>query len=118
MTGVPVIVVAPDDHALRMLDVTLRLGGFASMPRSSVDDARRLRNGDPRPLAVVIDLRDRALPLEGADVRTLQDELRVPVVVIVGDDPAVDRGGYERAGARVLVDPYPPAELYRAVGRA
>ena len=113
MTPLPVLLVAADDHALRMLDVTLRLGGFTSLPRASVADAARARPGDDPPLAVVIDL-------GGADdgvepVRGLVEQLAVPVVVILPAGAESERARYESAGARVLHQPYAPADLYAAV---
>ena len=115
MRELPVLVVAPDDHAFRMLDVTLRLVGFTSVPRRSVDEARKLRPGDHRPRAVVVD----GTTLPAADeVSALVEELRVPVVVVLREGREQEREVFEGAGARVIVGDFDPDELHDAIAEA
>ena len=108
----PILVVAADDHVFRMLDVTLRLGGFNAVPRRSITEARRLRPGDHRPRAVVVD--GGTAPV-AAEIRELVAELGVPVVVVLAAAPDADRRRFEAAGARVLVGDYEPDRLHAAV---
>ena len=115
MRELPVLVVAPDDHAFRMLDVTLRLVGLTSVPRRSVEEARKLRPGDHRPRAVVVD----ASTLPAVDeVSALVQELDVPVVVVIAEGLDDERAAFEDAGARVIVGEYDPDELHDAIAEA
>ena len=114
MTPPHILVVAADDHRMRSLDATLRLGGFTSLPRRSVAEARRLRAGTARPDAVLVDLEGE--PETGPDLlRELVDEVGVPVVAVLAAGSALDPSGFLVPGVRLLVEPYEPTTLYAAL---
>ena len=112
----PVVVISPDERWLRVLEITLRLGGFQPVARRSIRDAMHLRSGEERPSAVVLDL---GADSEAGDVEAARQLLADPgvrMVVILPERLAPDRGRIEQSGVAVLVRPYPPSALYRALG--
>jgi len=119
-----VLIIAPDERWLRVLEATLKLGGYQPIARRSVDEALRLRVGDEQPMAVVLDL--------GADsgggaldsIQTLLRERNVlssprsKVVVILPELLGDLRTELEGTDVEVVVRPYPPSRLYAALGPA
>ncbi|OGO57678.1 MAG: hypothetical protein A2V85_02945 [Chloroflexi bacterium RBG_16_72_14] len=109
------LVVSPDERWLRVLEVTVRLGGHRTVSRRSVADALRVRAGDVAPRAVVIDLRARWSTEEVDAVRVLLDGSTVPAIVILPERLESERSRVASAGATVLISPYRPSELYAAL---
>ena len=118
MSRLPVLVVASDDRSIRILEVTLRLGGFTAVARRSLTDARRLRADDADVQAIVIDLGPDSVAAEADAVRELLGDTRAPVVVILPEHFAGERASYGETGAHVLVRPYAPSALYAALEAA
>jgi DNA-binding NtrC family response regulator len=118
MGAVPVLVIAPDERWLRVLEVTLKLGGFQPVARRSIDEARRLRSGDERAQAVVLDLGADSNASDLEAIRQLLEEVSLPMVVILPERMGEHRGRFEEAGASVLVRPYPPSDLHAALRHA
>jgi DNA-binding response OmpR family regulator len=110
-----VLVVSPDERWLRVLEVTVRLGGHRTVSRRSVPDALRVREGDVAPRAVVIDLRARWSSDEVDAVRALLEGSTVPAIVILPERLESERDRVASAGATVLISPYRPSELYAAL---
>jgi DNA-binding response OmpR family regulator len=113
--GGQVLIVSPDERWLRVLEVTLRLGGHQTVSRRSVSEALRLREGDDPPRAIVLDLGVDSTEGEVDAVRTLLGESGLPAVVILPERLGAERERFAAAGATVLVRPYRPSELYAAL---
>ena len=111
----PVLIVSPDERWLRVLEVTIGLGGHRTISRRSVGDALRVRAGDSPPKAIVFDLGANWTPQELEAVRSLLAETSVPAIVILPERLESERDRVMAAGATVLVRPYPPSELYAAL---
>ena len=109
-----VLIVSPDDRWLRVLEVTLRLGGHQTVSRRSVSEALRLRAGDTA-RAIVLDLGVDSTAGEVDAVRALLGESALPAVVILPERLGHERETFAAAGATVLVRPYRPSELYAAL---
>jgi hypothetical protein len=110
--GAPsVVVVAVDERALRVLEITIRLGGYQPLARRTIEEATRVREGEAAPVATVVELRD----LDGdelAELAALVEGAAAPVAVIVPQPFAAERERVAAVGATVLVHPYRPSDLY------
>lgn len=119
-----VLIIAPDERWLRVLEATLKLGGYQPIARRSVDEALRLRASDERPIAAVLDLGVDSGAIEVDTIRVLlaEHELlrdqRWKIVVILPERLAHMREALGIDGVHVLVRPYPPSQLYAAIGIA
>lgn len=112
-----ILVVSGDDRWRRVLEVILRLGGATTVSRRSIADA--LGDGAKRGVrAVLLDLGDMASPEEVVAIRRMAREGRKPIVIILPERLAGERERFASDGATVLVRPYRPSELYRALGLA
>lgn len=111
-----VLIVSADQRWLRVLEVTIRLGGAETISRRSVGEALRgsAIEGEP-PTAIVVDLGAQSTPDELEDVRGLVNENSLPAVVILPDGLAAESDRFASAGATVLIRPYRPSELYAAL---
>jgi DNA-binding response OmpR family regulator len=110
-----VLVVSPDERWLRVLEVTLRLGGFEPLMRRSVVEALRTRAGDERPRAIVLDLGTDTTPREVDSIREILGENTLPAIVILPERLDSQREVFRATGAQVLVRPYAPSALYAAL---
>jgi DNA-binding response OmpR family regulator len=113
--GGQVLIVSPDERWLRVLEVTLHLGGHQTVSRRSVTEALRLRAGDDSPRALVLDLGVDSTAGEVDAVRELLGQSDLPAVVILPERLGSQRDAFAAAGATVLVRPYRPSELYAAL---
>jgi DNA-binding response OmpR family regulator len=113
--AVPVLVIAPDERWLRVLEVSLKLGGFVPIARRSIDEASRWRSGDERASVVVLDLGADSRAPDLATIRDLLGDAALPMVVILPQRLEAGREQFERAGASVVVRPYQPSTLYAAI---
>lgn len=124
MGSVTVLVIAPDERWLRVLEATLRLGGYRTITRRSIDEAVRLRASDPLPTAVVIDMGADVRPDEVGVIRGLLTEHRMlrqdaaKLIMILPEQLAELRHQFVEGdpGIEVLVRPYPPSSLFAAIG--
>ena len=112
----PVVVIAPDERWLRVLEITLRLGDFQPIARRSIREAMVLRAGEDQPSAVLLDLGADSDARDIEAVRELLSDADVRMVVILPARLAAEREQIERSGAVVLIRPYRPSQLYRALG--
>jgi DNA-binding response OmpR family regulator len=110
-----VLVVSPDERWLRVLEVTLRLGGFEPLMRRSVVEALRTRAGDEQPRAIVLDLGTDTTPGEVDSIREVLGEATMPAIVILPERLESQRDAFRTTGARVIVRPYAPSALYAAL---
>jgi DNA-binding response OmpR family regulator len=110
-----VLVVSPDERWLRVLEVTLRLGGFEPLMRRSVVEALRTRAGDEAPRAIVLDLGTDTTPREVDSIREILGESTLPAIVILPERLDSQRETFRATGAQVLVRPYAPSALYAAL---
>jgi DNA-binding response OmpR family regulator len=110
-----VLVVSPDERWLRVLEVTLRLGGFQPLMRRSVVEALRTRAGDEQPRAIVLDLGTDTTPKEVDSIREILGESTLPAIVILPERLDHQREVFRATGAQVLVRPYAPSALYAAL---
>ena len=115
MASPPVLVIGTDDRWLRVLEVTLRLGGFTPVVRRSLADAERLRGDDDRLHAVIFDLEADSAVEEARAARRLHEELQIPVIIVLPETLADEQEMFTDAGLRVLVRPYPPSALFEAL---
>jgi DNA-binding response OmpR family regulator len=115
---VPVLVIAPDERWLRVLEVSLKLGGFVPIARRSIDEASRFRSGDERAPVAVLDLGADSRAADLATIRDLLGDPSMPTVVILPQRLDAIRDQFERAGASVVVRPYQPSTLYAAIRAA
>lgn len=106
---------SPDERWLRVLEVTLRLGGFEPLMRRSVVEALRTRAGDEQPRAIVLDLGTDTTPGEVDSIREVLGETTMPAVVILPQRLEAQREVFRATGARVIVRPYAPSALYAAL---
>lgn len=113
--GGQVLIVSPDERWLRVLEVTLHLGGHQTVSRRSVTEALRLRAGDDSPRALVLDLGVDSTAGEVDAVRDLLGQSDLPAVVILPERLGSQRDAFAATGATVLVRPYRPSELYAAL---
>lgn len=123
MVGATVLIIAPDERWLRLLEAMLKLGGYQPIARRSVDEAVRLRASDQQPMAVVLDLGPDSGSSEVESIRALLTEHNVlrghsTLVVILPELLGELRSELIRTGVEVLVRPYPPSRLYAAIGPA
>ena len=109
-----ILVVSADERWLRVLEVTLRLGGADTVSRRSAREALSLASGDPVVSALVLDLA-QATPDELEVARGLLGHSDLPAVVILPERLATQSEAFAAAGATVLVRPYRPSELYAAL---
>jgi DNA-binding response OmpR family regulator len=109
-----VLVVSADERWLRVLEVTLRLGGAETVSRRSARDAFSLAGGDGSMSAIVLDLA-QASGDELEVARGLLGHSPLPAVVILPERLAAQSESFAAAGATVLVRPYRPSELYAAL---
>jgi DNA-binding response OmpR family regulator len=109
-----VLVVSADERWLRVLEVTLRLGGVDTISRRSAREALSLADGDAGLSALVLDLA-QATGDELDVVRGLLGQSSLPAVVILPERLASHSEPFAAAGATVLVRPYRPSELYAAL---
>jgi DNA-binding response OmpR family regulator len=109
-----VLVVSADERWLRVLEVTLRLGGVDTISRRSAREALSLAGGDAGLSALVLDLA-QATGDELDVVRGLLGQSSLPAVVILPERLAAQSEPFAAAGATVLVRPYRPSELYAAL---
>lgn len=110
--GGKTVLVVDDDASIRLLcRVNLELDGHKVLEAATLDEARASLREESVSL-LVLDVH-----VGREDGRTLVEELRangseLPVVLLTGSSEAqVDRG----AADRVIVKPFAPAELTRAV---
>lgn len=113
--GPPILIVAPDERWGRVLEITVRLGGYRPVSRRSTDDALRVREGEEPPVAIVFDLGDRWTAEELEAVRGLLATSSTPAVVVLPKRLAEERERIVGVGATVLSRPYAPSELYAAL---
>lgn len=106
---------SPDERWLRVLEVTLRLGGFEPLMRRSVVEALRTRAGDEQPRAIVLDLGTDTTPQEVDSIREVLGEATMPAIVILPERLETQRELFRATGARVIVRPYAPSALYSAL---
>lgn len=124
MSSVTVLVIAVDERWLHVLEATLRLGGYQPITRRSVDEAVKLRAGDPRPVAAVLDLGGDLRPDEVGVIRGLLSEHGIlggdaqTVVLVLPEHLSELRERFLEAdpAIEVLVRPYPPSALFAAIG--
>jgi DNA-binding NtrC family response regulator len=117
--AVPVLVIAPDERWLRVLEVSLKLGGFVPIARRSIDEASRSRSGDERAPVVVLDLGADSKAGDLASIRELLGgDPTLRMVVILPQRLETVRDQFEGAGASVLVRPWQPSTLYAAIRAA
>ena len=109
-----VLVVSADERWLRVLEVTLRLGGADTISRRSAREALSLASGDSGVVAIVLDLA-QATADELEVARGLLGHSDLPAVVILPERLAAQSEPFAAAGATVLVRPYRPSELYAAL---
>ena len=109
-----VLVVSADERWLRVLEVTLRLGGVDTISRRSAREALSLADGEAGVSALVLDLA-QATGDELDVVRGLLGQSSLPAVVILPERLAAHSEPFAAAGATVLVRPYRPSELYAAL---
>ena len=109
-----ILVVSADERWLRVLEVTLRLGGADTVSRRSAREALSLASGDPVVSAIVLDLA-QATADELEVARGLLGHSDLPAVVILPERLAAQSEAFAAAGATVLVRPYRPSELYAAL---
>lgn len=114
VTAGPVLVVSADERWLRVLEVTLRLGGADTISRHSAREALSLASGETGVSALVLDLA-QATGDELDVVRGLLGQSSLPAVVILPEQLAAQSEPFAAAGATVLVRPYRPSELYAAL---
>jgi DNA-binding response OmpR family regulator len=112
---VPVLVIAPDERWLRVLEVSLKLGGFVPIARRSIDEAGRSRMGDERAPVVVLDLGADSKAGDLARIRDLLGDPSLRMVVILPQRLETVRDQFEVAGASVIVRPWQPSTLYAAI---
>jgi DNA-binding NtrC family response regulator len=110
-----VLVVSPDERWLRVLEVTLRVGGFTPIARRSVVEALRQREGDDRPTALVLDFGTESTAREVEAVREVLGSGDIPAIVILPERLTQQREAFEGTGVKVIVRPYPPSALYQAL---
>jgi DNA-binding NtrC family response regulator len=110
-----VLVVSPDERWLRVLEVTLRVGGFTPIARRSVVEALRQREGDDRPTALVLDFGSESTAREVEAVREVLGSGDIPAIVILPERLNQQREAFEGTGVKVIVRPYPPSVLYQAL---
>ena len=113
--GPSVLIVAPDERWGRVLEITVRLGGYRPVSRRSTEDALRVRKGEEPPIAIVFDLGDRWSAEELEAVRGLLTTSSIPAVVILPRRLAEERERIAGVGATVLSRPYAPSALYAAL---
>ena len=119
MGAVPVLVIAPDERWLRVLEVSLKLGGFVPIARRSIDEASRSRSGDERAPVVVLDLGADSKAGDLASIRELLGgDPSLRMVVILPQRLETVRDQFEGAGASVIVRPWQPSTLYAAIRAA
>ena len=106
---------SPDERWLRVLEVTLRLGGFEPLMRRSVVEALRTRAGDEQPRAIVLDLGTDTTPQEVDSIREVLGEATMSAIVILPERLESQQEVFRATGARVIVRPYPPSALYAAL---
>jgi len=117
--AVPVLVIAPDERWLRVLEVSLKLGGFVPIARRSIDEASRSRSGDERAPVVVLDLGADSKAGDLASIRELLGgDPSLRMVVILPQRLETVRDQFEGAGASVIVRPWQPSTLYAAIRAA
>lgn len=107
-------VVSADERWLRVLEVTLRLGASETRSHRSLGDALRASAEDD-PAAIVLDVGDKATPEELTAIRHQLRDSPVPAVIILPNRLGAERELFSSDGAIVLVRPYRPSELYRAL---
>jgi hypothetical protein len=111
-----VLIVSADERWLRVLEVTIRLGGADTISRRSVGDALRSPAVEgEHPTSIVVDLGSQTTPGELDDVRGLVADNALPALVILPEGLAAERERFAGVGATVLVRPYRPSELYAAL---
>lgn len=111
-----VLIVSADERWLRVLEVTLHLGGAETISRRSVAEALRTPLADAeRPSAIVADLSAQASATELDEVLGLVRDNPLPAVVILPERLAPERERFVAVGATILVRPYRPSELYAAL---
>jgi DNA-binding response OmpR family regulator len=115
---VPVLVIAPDERWLRVLEVSLKLGGFVPIARRTIDEASRSRSGDERPSVLVLDLGADSRAADLATIGELLGDATLPMIVILPQRLEAVRDQFEGAGASVVVRPYQPSTLYTAIRAA
>jgi hypothetical protein len=111
-----VLIVSADARWLRVLEVTIGLGGATTISRRSLSEADQIRASDHElPTAMVIDLGAQASAAELDDVRALVREATIHAVVILPESLGSERQRLATGGATVLIRPYRPSELYAAL---
>jgi DNA-binding NtrC family response regulator len=110
-----VLVVSPDERWLRVLEVTLRVGGFTPIARRSVVEALRQREGDDRPTALVLDFGTESTAREVEAVREVLGSGDIPAIVILPERLNQQREAFQASGVKVIVRPYAPSVLYKAL---
>jgi DNA-binding NtrC family response regulator len=110
-----VLVVSPDERWLRVLEVTLRVGGFTPIARRSVVEALRQREGDERPQALVLDFGTESTAREVEAVREVLGSGEIPAIVILPERLSKQQEAFRASGVKVIVRPYAPSVLYQAL---
>ena len=116
MAAGQVLIVSADERWLRVLEVTIRLGGAETISRHSIGEALHIPTLDGQhPTAIVMDLGAQTSEQELDDVRGILHDNTLPAVVILPERLAAERERLVAVGATVLVRPYRPSELYNAL---
>ena len=96
-----VLIVSADERWLRVLEVTIRLGGAETISRRSVGEALRTPPSEGQyPTAVVVDLGAQTSPDELDDVRGLVQDNALPAVVILPERLRRERERFVAPGRR------------------
>jgi hypothetical protein len=109
------MIVASDERWLRTLEMTIRLDGLTPILRRSFAEAEGTPVDAATPRAIIVNLNNDATPREMQAARRLQDQLGVPVIVILPEALAVHEHHFRRISLRVVTRPYPPSALYAAL---
>ncbi len=117
MTLTPVLLVPSDERWQRVLEVTLRLGGYEPALCRSLAEALQTDDDVPAGAPILLDLAREAGVADQDQLRALAAGGR-RVVVILPEARAAEREAFTALGVRVVVRPYPPSELYEALAAA
>ena len=121
MAAGTVTVIASDERWVRLLEVTLRLGGYVARRERSLEAALRPETGDDGsepPRTVVLDLGIETSAAETEDIRRQLAGTTTRMIVVLPGRMADEQSAFNAVGAQVLIRPYAPSELYKALGEA
>jgi hypothetical protein len=111
-----VLIISADERWRRVLEVTVRLGGAETISRHSVGDALHIPGLEGQhPTSIIVDIAAQTTASELDDVRSLVEANTLPIVVVLPELLVAERDRFVAVGATVLVRPYRPSELFRAL---